>query len=52
MESQEENLQFLNDIESVLKKSFWDKLRCIIFNIESAKLNQNNQILELSAIEI
>ena len=33
-------------------KSFWDKLRCIIFNIESAKLNQNNQILELSAIEI
>ena len=52
MESQEENWQFLNDIESVLKKSFCDKLRCIIFNIESAKLNQNNQILELSAIEI
>ena len=52
MESQEENWQFLNDIESVLKKSFLDKLRCIVFNIESAKLNQNNQILELSAIEI
>ena len=52
MELQSGNLNFLNDIESLLKKSFCEKLRCIVFNIESAILNQNNQMLELSAIEI
>ena len=52
MELQSGNLNFLNDIESLLKKSFFEKLRCIVFNIESAILNQNNQMLELSAIEI
>ena len=52
MESQKENWQFLNDIESLLKKNILNKLRCIMFNIESIELNKSNQIFELSAIEI
>ena len=47
-----ENLQFLNDIESLLNNSLWTKIRYIAFNIEIVDLQQNNQMFELSAIEI
>ena len=47
-----ENLQFLNDIESLLNNCCWTKIRYIVFNIENVELHQNNQMFELSAIEI
>ena len=51
MKSQNENY-FLNDIESLMKKSYETKLKCIMLNIENTGCQKNDQILELSAIEI
>ena len=34
------------------KKNIWNKPRCIVFTIESIGSNKNNQIFELSAIEM
>jgi len=51
MKSQNENC-FLNDIKSLIEKSYVTKLKCFVLNIENTCCEKNVQILELSAIEL
>ena len=51
METQEQNLNFLNDIKSFLNS--WEKIKCFIFNIRASKTNCDEEyIIEISVVEI